>query len=124
MAQVPRNKTGGNVSDDYKDLFDAVSKNNVDGVKSILSRARDQLNEVSSVGTPLHLAVGRGNLSMVEYLISQPDLDIFQKDRHGQDALDLAISVGHPGVRSLLFRTVSDRLGLSGKSSPDRSGGP
>ncbi len=68
--------------------------------------------------TALHIAAGRGNLSMVELLLKQPRLRWGIRDRWGRDALDVAILAGHSGVISTLFAYRGDKLGLTGAKSP------
>jgi ankyrin repeat protein len=67
--------------------------------------------------TALHIAAGRGNVTMVEFLLLQPRLRFGIKDRWDRDPLDVAILAGHPGVTRVLFRFRAEKLGLAGEGN-------
>ncbi|KRX09924.1 Ankyrin repeat-containing domain [Pseudocohnilembus persalinus] len=51
--------------------------------------------------TPLHCAAYQGNMSLIEYLISQ-GADVSTKCKNGMTALDMAIQKGHKHLKELL----------------------
>lgn len=81
-------------------IIDGAFSNDINVVRAVLEVDKSCINQVDQiyVVTALHIAVGKGNLSMVDFLISCDGMDLSIKDMHGRDALDMAISVGQRGL--------------------------
>lgn len=113
-----RNRIGENVDNgdfDPPSIMEAVEYNDIDMASRALSAKPETLNHLKDGLTPLHLAVSRGNLSMVEYLTSQEGIDLFLKDKLERTPLELALHIGHPKVKDLLFQRVAEHLDLGPK---------
>lgn len=105
----------GNGDMDPPSIIDAVELNDLDMAAHALRARPDSLNHLKDGLTPLHLAVSRGNLSMVTYLTNQEGIDLFVKDKLERTPLELALHIGHPKVKDLLFQRVAEDLDLGPK---------
>lgn len=79
--------------------------------------------------TALHIAAGKGNLSMVRELLLQDGINVYLKDDAGRDPLDAAISLGHKGIIDALFRFRAENpqepsAQILPVRGPSKSGGP
>lgn len=85
------------------DIHDAVRAGDVWKVKQLLAEAPDQINSPTHEGrTPLHIAVYRGQLNMVELLLAH-NADLRAKDRGGRTPLHEVIVSGSKDVAGLLL---------------------
>jgi hypothetical protein len=122
MTRSPRPKEApggrGSVSDEEPPIFAAVRANDIELARQALAERPDTINHFNKRGqyAPLHMAVLRGNYSMVQFLALQPDADLFLKNADGRDPLELSLVVGHPDIKTLLFRKRAEAQGLLGGS--------
>lgn len=72
-------------------LFLALTFNDVDLIKTILSRDKELLNYVSPKGTILHKAIQQHHLAIAKYLISLPDIEINISGLNNETPLTLAV---------------------------------
>lgn len=94
------------------DIIRGAKNNDLDEVQEAYALNRDKLNlsEHATGFTALQYAVARGNLSIVQFLLEQEDIDIQLADNHERTALELAVEVGHQGIISALLRARAARV--------------
>lgn len=97
--------------DRQKELIEAIKANNADLVGRLvdainpneqIQAPRDEM--VSGDWTPLMYAASRGNIPVVEVLLSRRDIKTDVRDRQGRTALDYARRHGHKAIIDLLTR--------------------
>lgn len=95
-------------------IFVAVRANDIALAENALTSNPDSINSFDTTNsyTPLQLATLRGNFTMVEFLLSRPNIDPNIRNSQGQDALELSLLIGHPLVKELLFRQRAVAQGL------------
>jgi len=101
------------------DIIQLVFNNNVRSVSSALDEFPDLINEIheETGNTSLQIAVLLGNVNMVQFLISQPNLFPFHKNKRGKDALDIALTNSTNQIQSILFKYWSEKLAPNNKNS-------
>ncbi len=76
-----------------KDIYSLVASGDMEGLKAIL-KSREIVNSPDSRGDyPLHVAVQRGEVPIVEYLVAM-GANLESKDRLGRTPLKLAVDLG------------------------------
>ena len=91
-------------------VTEAVRENDVAALRDITrgwsSQEKERkLNRRITWGmSPLHIAVIKGNLEIVKYLLSIEEVDINKKTNLGKTALDLALKKNNSVIASILFR--------------------
>ena len=97
------------------DIHLAASRNDLDEVINSLRADPDCLNSqrASDGATALHIAIGLGNLSIVQVLLDQPNVDLTRLTRGGKDCLEVAIAVGHLEISKRLFALRAKQVGIS-----------
>jgi len=126
VAKNNRLKTGRSLGSTGKkfvySLITAANNNDLEKAKQAL--ADDPLciteREPGSLLTALHIAILRGNATMISLLLGSTGVDLAVKDRWGRDALDVALLSGHPEAKKMLFEHRASELGLTG---PQKSQG-
>jgi len=91
-----------------KDLLDAVNKNDIARVRTLLKKGAD-VNAKSKGGVvaPLHLASANGNLEIVSALVEK-GADVNIKNNKGMVPLYLASQNGHAKVVDALLKKGAD----------------
>lgn len=118
-ASSRKPRAEGALGDRKPSIIVAAFNNSISMAEEAMADDPTSINDRDFEGrTALHIAVGRGNLSMVRYLLTRADIDTALRDANNRDALDLAILVGHPVVKDELFRFVAKRLELDGGTAP------
>lgn len=88
------------------DIINGAINNDIAEVRAALAiNPRDIVRtDVVRRMTALHWAAGLGNLSMVEFLLAQPNVRVRARDIWDRDPLDVAITSGNQDVVTALFR--------------------
>ncbi|WP_158706848.1 ankyrin repeat domain-containing protein [Candidatus Phycorickettsia trachydisci] len=90
-----------------RDFFSASLTGHPDIMKEIISISdlgANIVNASDNRGTsPLHCAATRGHEDVIEFLLSQPNININPRDDQGQTALHLAAEKGYLNVIKLLM---------------------
>jgi len=88
-------------------LCDAVSSGNMDLIKALLQKEPSLVNVSDNYGnTPLHTAVEKGNIRIVEFLI-QNGADVNAKDNEGRTPAYFAEVRGNYELEDLLRKCGS-----------------
>lgn len=98
-------------------IIDAAASKDFAGVDKALAANPDAIHyQDSNTGvTALHIAAADGHLSLTEYLLSKPGVDVTIRDWSGRDALDLAIGIGHAKIIDAISKKLYPKsFGLSG----------
>jgi hypothetical protein len=114
----------GILGNDSNGIIAAAKKNSLKMAARALEINPDAIveTEAETGNTAMHIAVARGNGTMVQFLLQQPRVDITIKNKNGLDPLDLAIRLRHnQGVTDELFRFRAIQLGLDGSDDPEPS---
>lgn len=82
----------------YKTLFDAVERNDVAAVKRNIQEGLAASTTNTKGETAAHLAARKGNLPLVEFLLSQDKSLLSAKDQSGQNILYVAAAKGNLDV--------------------------
>lgn len=120
LSSASRMLFGLSMYDCESPIVSAVARNNMAELKEALRAYPERLNEVDSENgfSPLHVAIMRGNLTTVQFLLAQENIDLTIKDAAGRDSLELAIIGGHPKIRQTLFARRATDLGLDSPEPP------
>lgn len=101
------------LDDADKTIEDFIKEGNVEKFKELLSsiESKEELNSVDVNGMGLiHWASDRGNLEILQLLLSQKDIDINLVDAEHQTALHFASSCGHKSCILQLLNHNADKL--------------
>ena len=97
---------------DLKDVIREIQNQDMEGVRAIISKNKDILNNKDSEGNyMLNVAVLGGNIEIVKYLVSQ-GADINIKDSAGKPPLQIAI---HEGKVELIKYFLSEKADVNMK---------
>lgn len=100
---APRSKTEINASA----LFNAIQKQRVPMIRSMLKTNIDPKNAVTSDGTtPTMAAAAIGNVEILNLLLEK-GCNPFSKNKVGETALDIAVKSGHAECESILRDAMS-----------------
>ena len=87
------------------DIIRGAKNNDLSEVKAALELNQHDITKQDGIYglSALHYAAAKGNIHMVDYLLTQEGVNIDLKDRWGRDVLDVAILSGPQQVIQSLF---------------------
>eukprot|EP00761_Pharyngomonas_kirbyi_P010090 gb/GECH01010108.1/.p1 GENE.gb/GECH01010108.1/~~gb/GECH01010108.1/.p1 ORF type:complete len:159 (+),score=38.53 gb/GECH01010108.1/:1-477(+) len=99
------------------ELHDAAFYGDFKRVKELIERSYDVNQQDDTYGvTPLHLACGKGHLSVVKLLIKVPYIDVnIQNTSWEHTPLHLACIKGYPEIVEILLKTKNININLENK---------
>lgn len=87
-------------------LYYAVERGHIDVAKALIERGASRAVQDRLTGQGLlHLAAASGDLPMIGLLIAA-GVDVFQEDKRGMTARDIAGRKGHKSVESVLLKVM------------------
>ena len=101
--RTDKNKRYGSITPPQKELMEAIDREDVEEVKRIIGEGCDPNFETEDgiAHSPIYLAILRGNLDMVLWLIDKGGVKISEKTLHWA-----LVVVGNPSIS----RVISERL--------------
>lgn len=108
------------------DIIRGADNNDFGEVMAALNENADDITKTDANHrmTALHYAAGKGNSSMVDYLLEQPGVDTSLRDVWGRDPLDVAIIAGNPRCVNALFKHNMDLLDAADAEEETKDGSP
>ncbi|MGS4884952.1 ankyrin repeat domain-containing protein [Roseibium sp. MB-4] len=93
--------------DSAVDIVLGALQNDIDQARQALETDANAIHQTDQQGlTALHIAAAKGNLTMVQFLLDRPGVNLSLKDNFNRDPLDVAILSGNQKVIDALFRRV------------------
>lgn len=89
---------------DYRMLYEAIIKGNVECVKSLVRSKADIHTGNADKRTPLHAACAKGNQLVVKVLVDEGRADVNASDRLGSTPLDECLRGNHKDVADYMRR--------------------
>lgn len=95
-------------------IVQAAKDNNIAAAQAALLLDPQSINarDRHDHETALHIAIRRGNYSMVAWLVEQDGIELRAPNSDGRDAVELALSSGHPKIIDMLLRLRAEEVGL------------
>lgn len=99
-ATVPR-------SSPFSDIFEAARTDNVDMlIAALAGGASLEQREADTQRNPFHVAVASGSMKFLRAAVTQPEVDLFARDRGGLRPLDLCWIVNDMEMHTLIHAAM------------------
>ena len=94
--------------------------NNVEEVASALAASPEAIGQLDpeTGGTALHVAIYRGNVDIVRFILEHANPDLSARDRLGRDAVHIAVESGHPVIGTMILSRAAGDAGLGPDQLP------
>jgi ankyrin repeat protein len=114
-ASAPERNLATKPPHEEQQLWDAVRAGDVNAVREFIANGMDVNIRQANGKTPLHQAVARGNLPMVQTLLEAPKIQADAADDRGTRPIHLAVELGHDQVAQRLLHHGIEVNGQSGQ---------